>query len=70
MVGIVKSWSRLKGYGFLICKEIDHDIFVHYSDIVENGFKCLNIGEIVYFDYDEIERKAIHVKKNTNRAIK
>ena len=33
MKGVVKSFSRLKGYGFIQSKELEHEVFVHYTDI-------------------------------------
>lgn len=42
MKGVVKSFSRLKGYGFIQSKELEHEVFVHYTDIDDmDGFKTL-----------------------------
>lgn len=64
MKGKVKSFSRFKGYGFIVSEEIDHDIFFHYSDIQQAGFKLLKEGEVVEFDYDEKSKQAIHIIKS------
>ena len=50
--GTVKWFSQEKGYGFLQ-REGGPDVFVHYSQILGNGFKVLYEGEEVEFDIVE-----------------
>ena len=51
VLGQVKWFDNRKGFGFLRCDECcDEDIFIHYSNIIEEGFKCLQDGEAVEFD--------------------
>lgn len=49
LVGKVKWFNNEKGYGFIIKENYD-DIFVHYSSILDDGFKTLNEGQLVEFD--------------------
>jgi CspA family cold shock protein len=50
--GRVKWFNEAKGYGF-IQTDSGHDVFVHYSSIVGEGFKSLKEGERVSFTEEE-----------------
>ena len=47
--GTVKWFNDAKGFGF-ITKEEGGDVFVHFSDIQDSGFKSLSEGQGVTFD--------------------
>lgn len=47
--GTVKWFSNEKGYGF-IKRSNGEDVFVHYTDIVGDGFRSLKEGEAVDFE--------------------
>lgn len=49
MVGRVKWFNNEKGYGFIDYVD-GEDIFVHYSNIKQDGFKTLSEGQMVQFD--------------------
>ncbi|QDG51873.1 cold shock domain protein CspD [Persicimonas caeni] len=48
--GSVKWFNNAKGYGFIRVDGVDEDIFVHYSSILEDGFKTLKADEDVEFE--------------------
>lgn len=50
--GKVKWFNEAKGYGF-IKQDSGRDIFVHYSEIQENGFRTLAEGDFVEFELRE-----------------
>ena len=52
MVGKVKWFSPEKGCGF-IAREGGDDVFVHVSAIQDEGFKTLNEGQDVEFEFVE-----------------
>ncbi|MCL6478797.1 MAG: cold-shock protein [Peptococcaceae bacterium] len=49
MQGTVKWFNPGKGYGF-IESEDGNDVFVHYSAIMEEGYKTLDQGQRVQFE--------------------
>ena len=48
--GRVKWFSDEKGYGFIENEEDGEDLFVHFSEIVGEGFKSLEEGAQVEFE--------------------
>jgi cold shock protein len=47
--GTVKWFNDAKGFGF-ITREKGGDVFVHFGDIQDSGFKSLAEGQSVQFD--------------------
>jgi CspA family cold shock protein len=47
-IGQVKWFNEKKGFGFIV-NQAGEDIFVHYKDILGEGFKTLNENENVSF---------------------
>jgi CspA family cold shock protein len=50
--GRVKWFNDAKGYGF-ISQEGGADVFVHYTQIVGDGFRSLTEGQTVIFELVE-----------------
>jgi len=69
--GRVLWFDVAKGFGFLKCKDVEEDIFIHYSKIIANDgeFKSLEEGEIVEFELFYAER-GNSVKKPQAKDIK
>ncbi len=47
-IGTVKWFNSTKGFGF-IERENDNDVFVHYSEIDDTGYRSLDEGQRVEF---------------------
>lgn len=50
--GEVKWFDPKKGYGFIVGPE-GQDVFVHFSQIMGDGFRSLKDGEKVDYDLSE-----------------
>lgn len=48
--GTVKWFSEQKGYGFITPEDGGKDLFVHYSNIVGDGFRNLQDGQAVEYE--------------------
>lgn len=59
--GTVKWFSDKKGFGFIV-DENGKDVFVHYSEIQDSGFRTLKEGESVTFELIE-DVKGLKAKK-------
>ena len=51
-VGVVKWFNDAKGFGF-IKQDNEVDVFVHYSQILGEGFRTLEEGQTVQFELKE-----------------
>lgn len=54
--GRVKWFSDEKGYGFIEPEAGGDDLFVHYSEVVGEGFRTLEEGSLVEFEVVEGRR--------------
>jgi cold shock protein len=52
IIGTVKWFNASKGYGF-IGDENGEDVFVHFSAIMMDGYRRLEIGQQVEFSVEE-----------------
>lgn len=71
--GIIKFFNERRGYGFISFdgtpetqrQVAEGEVFVHYSQINEDGYRTLKEGQEVTFDLKESKRgwEAINVQK-------
>ena len=64
MTGKVKWFNAEKGYGFITCED-GREVFVHYTAIVQDGYKSLDANQEVEFEVTEGDKgpQAVDVKK-------
>ncbi|MDE3056695.1 MAG: cold-shock protein [Bacteroidota bacterium] len=62
--GTVKWFSAEKGYGF-ISRENGEDVFVHFKEIVGEGYKSLSENDKVKFNVEQGRKglQATHVER-------
>ncbi len=53
ILGTVKWFSRVKGYGFISPDGGDKDVFVHFSAITGAGYRNLEEGQRVEFSIED-----------------
>ena len=61
-IGIVKNFNKDKGFGFINMEGEERDIFFHYSQLVQEGFKTIDPGQKVEFELVEGDRVFKHIK--------
>jgi len=52
LLGKVKWFNEIRGYGLIRVESDGREIPVSYNDIVTDGFRTLHEGELVEFDID------------------
>lgn len=53
--GTVRWYDPQKGYGFIDPTDKSEAVFVHFSSLQQEGFKCLEDGQRVRFEVEEGE---------------
>jgi CspA family cold shock protein len=62
--GVVKWFNSAKGYGFVTPDDGGRDLFVHYTDIQSEGYRNLQQGQRVHYEFCDGE-KGPHAGKVT-----
>jgi CspA family cold shock protein len=56
--GRVKWFDSRKGYGFIEPEDGTGDVFVHFTDIVGEGYRALDEGDRVRFEVFDTDKGA------------
>jgi len=60
--GTVKRFNKIKGYGFITPDNGGDEIFVHFSQIQQAGYKSLEEGQRISYELEKGERGEYAVK--------
>lgn len=60
-IGKVKWFNAKRGYGFIIGPS-NQDVFVHYSHIKRDGFKCIDDGAMVEYTLGYVQGKGFQAR--------
>jgi cold shock protein len=61
MLGTVKWFNHIKGYGFVLPNDGGKDVFVHVTAVQAAGLRGLSEGHAVAFDVQEKDGKLVAV---------
>lgn len=63
--GTVKWFNDAKGFGFITPDDGSADVFAHFSQITQDGFKSLKEGDKVTFEVKDSPKgkQAVDIKK-------
>lgn len=56
ITGTVKSFNSAKEFGFISIPGEERDIFFHFSQLIQEGYKTIEPGQEVEFDLVEGEK--------------
>ena len=62
--GTVRRFNEDEGYGFISPDHGSGDVLVHYSDIEDAGFRCLQEGEKITYEVTQ-GRKGLQAENVT-----
>lgn len=69
--GVVKFFKAEKGWGAISCDELPdgQDAWVHFSNIEAAGYRALDAGDIVDFDYEEARQDSFNFRATRVRRL-
>ncbi|MCC3311683.1 cold-shock protein [Nocardia africana] len=70
-IGTVKFFRPEKGWGAIAAAELPDgcDVWVHFSAIEGDGFRALDAGERVEFDYESAQQDSFRYRATRVRRI-
>jgi len=54
--GVVKRFNKIKGYGFIAPDNGNNEVFVHFSQVLTEGYKELKEGQRVSYKLSQGDR--------------
>lgn len=68
---MVKFFKPEKGWGVISCTELPdgQDLWVHFSDIEATGYRTLDAGDVVDFDYEAAQQDSFNFRATRARRL-
>jgi cold shock protein len=69
--GVVKFFKPEKGWGAISCDELPdgQDVWVHFSNIEAPGYRALEAGDVVDFDYEAARQDSFNFRATRARRL-
>ena len=69
--GVVKFFRADKGWGAISCEELPpgQDAWVHFSSIEGKGYRALEQGDLVEFDYEAARQDSFRCVATSARRV-
>src|SRR4051812_46798246 len=69
--GVVKFFKSEKGWGAITCDELPDgkDVWIHFSDIEAVGYRALEAGDVVDFDYEPARQDSFDFRATRARRL-
>ncbi|MFJ4657702.1 cold-shock protein [Nocardia sp. NPDC088792] len=69
--GVVKFFETEKGWGAIASPDLPggHDAWVHFSAIEGTGFRALEAGDRVTFEYEAVRQDSFHYRATWVRKL-
>lgn len=69
--GVVKFFKPEKGWGAISCDELPdgQDVWVHYSSIEALGYRALEAGDVIDFEYEAAPQDSFNFKATRARRL-
>lgn len=68
---MVKFFKSEKGWGAISCDELPNgqDVWIHFSDIEGTGYRVLEAGDVVDFDYEPARQDSFNFRATRARRL-
>lgn len=69
--GVVKFFKAEKGWGAISCDGLPNgqDVWIHFSDIEGTGYRVLEAGDVVDFDYEPARQDSFNFRATRARRL-
>lgn len=67
--GTCVLWNDDAGWGALRSPDLGHDVWCHFSNLEMNGYKTLEVGQPVDFDWIAVDQDGYRMRATSVRLL-